>query len=268
VSEALRAVAVLVEPPCPEHAAIARALALPAPPPADEHTDALVFQVYPYASVYLGGEGMLGGEARDRVAGFWRALGGEPPDEPDHVAVLLAALATLDAPDPRMRAARRVLYAEHVASWMPPFLAALRRVGSAYYVAWAELVGELLATEAPAPGLPVHLRAAPPLARPTDLDELMRLVLAPLRAGGLVVRDDLARCADALALALRAGERRFALRALLAQDAAGVLGWLAGELRAQAACYAGDGDAINAWWRARASATADLLDALARDAGP
>ena len=266
MSEALRALAALVEPPCREHAAIARALALPALPAADEHTDALVFQVYPYASVYLGAEGMLGGEARDRIAGFWRALGGEPPDEPDHIAVLLAALATLDAPDPRMQAARRVLYAEHVASWMPPFLAALRRVGSPYYVAWAELVGELLAAEPPPVAVPVHLRAAAPLARPADLDELMRAVLAPLRAGGLIVRDDLERCAEVLALGLRVGERRFALRSLLAQDAAGVLGWLAGELRAQASEYAAD--TIGAWWRARAGATADLLDALARDAGP
>lgn len=52
------------------------------PPAVDEHTDVLVFQAYPYASIYLGAEGMLGGKARDRIAGFWRALGGEPPAEP------------------------------------------------------------------------------------------------------------------------------------------------------------------------------------------
>src|SRR5262245_19090493 len=114
--ETLRALAVLLEPPRPEHASIAAALELPAVPSADEHTAMLVFQAYPFASVYLGGEGMLGGEARHRVAGFWRALGGEPPAEPDHLSVLLAGLAAL-SDQPSVRGA---LFWEHVASWMPP----------------------------------------------------------------------------------------------------------------------------------------------------
>ena len=62
--------------------------------------------------VYLGAEGMLGGAARDRVAGFWRALGLVPPAEPDHLAALLglaAALADASATSasPRRAAARR-----------------------------------------------------------------------------------------------------------------------------------------------------------------
>ena len=263
MTEALRALAALAEPPCVQHAAIAHALALPAVPPADEHTDALVFQVYPYASVYLGAEGKLGGEARDRIAGFWRALGAEPPPEPDHATTLLAALAALAGDDARMAAARRVLYWEHVASWMPPFLAALARVGSPFYVAWAERVGEVLAAEAavlgPPPVPPASFRA-PPIAAPESLDALIAMLLAPVRVGTLLVRDDLARCADALALGLRAGERAYALRALLAQDPPGVLAWIAGELRAQAAGYAGD--VVGTWWRARAHAAADVLEAL------
>jgi nitrate reductase delta subunit len=279
VTEALRALAVLAEPPCVQHAAIAHALALPAVPPADEHTDALVFQVYPYASVYLGAEGMLGGDARDRIAGFWRALGAEPPAEPDHATVLLAALAELGGADQsvarpsgratetpyndaRVHAARRALYWEHVASWMPPFLAALRRVGSPFYAAWAERVADVLAAEAAALGppaaLPACFRVAPP-EPPASLDALLALVLAPVQAGALLVRDDLARCAAALGLGLRAGERRYALRALLEQDAARVLAWLAGELRVQAAAY--PRDTIGSWWRARAHAAAELLDA-------
>ena len=59
---------------------------------ARRHTDLFVFQLQPYASVYLGAEGMLGGEARDRIAGFWRALGASPPSEPDHLATMLALL--------------------------------------------------------------------------------------------------------------------------------------------------------------------------------
>ena len=40
-----------------------------------EHTEVFVLNCPPYASVYLGAEGGLGGEGTDRVAGFWRALG-------------------------------------------------------------------------------------------------------------------------------------------------------------------------------------------------
>ena len=265
--EALRALAVLAEPPCDHHAAIARALALPAVPGPDEHTSVLVFQVVPYGSVYLGAEGMLGGEARDRIAGFWRALGAEPPDEPDHASVLLAALAALadqDTGDPRVRGARGALYWDHVATWMPPFLGALRRVGSPYYRAWADALDGVLAAEAavlgPPPGLPRYVCSAPPLGAPADLDELIRIILAPVRVGFVVVRDDLVRCARELGLGLRVGERRFALRSVLAQDPAGVLAWLGAEARRQADAY-GEGP-IAAWWRDRARRGAAWLDEL------
>lgn len=275
MTEALRALAVFAEPPCPEHAAIADALALPPAPGPDEHTGVLGFQVLPYASIYLGPEGMLGGEARDRIAGFWRALGGAPPHEPDHISILCAALAELadaegPSADPRVRAARSALYWEHVASWTPPFLAALRRIGSPFYAAWAAALDLVLTAEAdalgPPRGLPLHLRAAPALPDPpADLDELLGAALAPVRVGMVVVRDDLARCAAELGLGLRAGERRFALRALLAQDGPGVLGWLAAEARRQADAY-GARSAIARWWRERAQGGARWLDGLAHQA--
>lgn len=271
MTEALRALAVLLEAPRPEHAAIAAALELPPPPEADEHTDVLVFQAYPYASVYLGAEGMLGGEARDRIAGFWRALGGEPPAEPDHLSVLLAGVAALadQAPASSVRAA---LFWEHVASWMPPYLATVRRVGAPFHVAWADLVATVLAELAdelgPPARLPLALRAAPALpGAPADLDQLLATLLAPARTGFTLVRDDLERAATKLGFGLRAGERRFALRSLLAQDAAAVLGWLATEARSQAAAFA-TLPPITAWWTARAHVGATWLDELASQARP
>lgn len=279
MSEALRALGVLVEPPCAEHAAIAAALELPPPPTADEHAAVLGFQLPPYASIYLGVEGMLGGEARDRIAGFWRALGTQPPHEPDHLSVLCAAataLAHADRPagrrtaDPRVSTARGALYWEHLASWMTPYLGALRRVGSPFYAAWADTLDAVLAAEAealgPPPVLPLALRTAPaPSGPPADLDALVGSVLAPVRIGMVIARGDLARCAAALGLGLRAGERRFALRALLAQDAAAVLRWLAGEARRQAGTY-DERSPIARWWRGRAWQAAHWLDGLARDA--
>lgn len=371
MSEALRALGVLLEPPCAEHAAIAGALDLPPPPTADDHTAVLGSQLPPYASIYLGAEGMVGGEARDRIAGFWRALGAQPPHEPDHLSVLCAALAQLveadrpaspreiraanvepvgpgpagaartavsapepaialaalaeagrptgapavdpssialaalaeadrptgapavdpgsialadpadpaalaDLTDPRrsvdakLRLARAALYWEHIASWMPPYLAALRRIGALFHAAWADTLAAVLAAEAevvgPSRDLPLALRAAPALPEaPADLDALLSIVLASVRIGLVIARDDLARCAAALGLGLRAGERRFALRALLAQDPAGVLGWLADEARRQADGY-GDQSEVARWWQARALVGARWLDQRAAEA--
>src|SRR5947209_19489328 len=98
--ELFRALAVLAEPPeRPEVARLAELLDLGKPPSASEYTETFVFQLYPYASVYLGAEGMLGGEARDRVAGFLSALGLAPPHEPDPPSTLLATYAQLSAPE-------------------------------------------------------------------------------------------------------------------------------------------------------------------------
>jgi len=267
MSELPRALAVLLEAPRPEHEAIAAALELPPVPAADEHTAVLVFQAYPYASVYLGAEGMLGGEARGRIAGFWRALGGEPPNEPDHLSILLAGLAALDGEVPSVRGA---LFWEHVASWMPPYLAVLRRIGAPFHVAWAELAATLCAELAdelgPPARLPLALRAAPTLPRePGDLDELIATLLVPARTGFIIVRDDLERAAAELGFGLRAGERRFALRALLSQDPAAVLGWIATEARAQAESLV-EVSQLTTWWASRARATASWLDALAASA--
>jgi hypothetical protein len=263
MSEALRAFAALLEAPVREHDQIAAALGLPPPPAADEHTDVVVFQAYPYASVYLGSEGMLGGEARDRVAGMWRTLGVEPPAEPDHLSVLLAALATLDERDDDAGvAAGRAFYAEHVASWMPPYLATLARIGGSFHIAWARALEGLLAERPSTERLPLHLRAAPPAGEPAGLDDLLATMIAPARVGFVVVRDDLGRCANDLGLGSRAGERRFALRALLGQDPAAVLAWLAAEARRQAEAMRGVAQ-IAAWWSARARETAVWLDGLA-----
>src|ERR1044072_6916616 len=128
--ELFRALAVLVEPPRrPGAARVAEALGLGALPEASAYTDLFVFQLYPYASVYVGAEGMLGGEARDRVAGFLKALGHDVPAEPDHPALLLGTYAELceaeRAGGARVRGARRALLWEDLL-WSVPQLSAWR----------------------------------------------------------------------------------------------------------------------------------------------
>src|SRR5918911_2653894 len=147
--ELFRALAVLAEPPQrAEVARLAGLLELGGPPSASEYTETFVFQFYPYASVYLGAEGMLGGEARDRVAGFLAALGETPPPEPDHLSTLLATYARLSAPpeteDGRgdewgarrragLGAARKAFLWEHVLSWLPVYLKRVAEAAPPFY---------------------------------------------------------------------------------------------------------------------------------------
>lgn len=303
MSDLVRTLGVLVEPPGPDHAGLWELLGLDAPSAAD-HTDLFVLQLYPYASVHLGTEGGLGGEARDRIAGFLRALGGTPPAEPDHLSVLLGAYATLldretaeaaesaesasggpradvagTTSDPLASPwsrARATLLVEHLLSWLPGYLDRVRDLGAPAYRGWAELLDEVLEREtARTPTatdlLPAHLEHAPGLSDPRDGDVAAFLegLLAPVRFGVTLTASDLARAAEDLGLGRRVGERRFVLRALLDQDTPGLLGWLAAAARsvADARKRAWHADtATGHWWRRRAADSAALLSSLADDA--
>ncbi len=273
--ELFRALAVLVEPPDrPGVARVASALGLGELPEASAYTELFVFQLYPYASVYVGAEGMLGGEARDRVAGFLAALGHEVPAEPDHLALLLSVYAGLCEIE-KSEGARRAMLWEHLLSWLPVYLDKVERVAPRFYRSWAETLRTALDAEAEELGrqdeLPLHLREAPALADPrsTSPDEFLKSLLAPARSGLVLVREDLARAARELGAGLRAGERLFALRSLLGQDAAGTLDWLAREAEAWHALHqqrlAAHGP-VAEWWAARAAFTAKLLGELKEQA--
>ncbi len=277
--ELLRTLGALVEPPAPAHQPIADLLDLGLVPPAAAHTDLFDFQLYPYASVYLGAEGQLGGEARDRIAGFWRALGETPPAEPDHLTVMLslyAQLAEQTAPGDELdnRAGRAFLW-EHLLSWLPVYLDKLDELASRFYRRWGALLRQALAVEAERLGsqkrLSLHLRQAPPLADPRTegAPAFLDALLSPARSGLILVRDDLVRAGRELGLGVRAGERRFVLKALLAQEPAATLGWLARECRAGAKRHRASSallGAAAAFWIERARAASALLEELSREA--
>lgn len=187
-AELYRALGALAEEPRAEHRRLAELLGLPEVPEVDIFTDLFLLNLYPYASVHLGTEGMLGGEARDRVAGFWGALGILPPPEPDHLGTLLGLLAELvereaaeEEPAARLLLgrARSALLREHLEPWLPAFLDRVKELGGAYYGGWAELLLQALRDEAarsddlPADAersgqraLPLHLRGVPSLPDP------------------------------------------------------------------------------------------------------
>ena len=297
--ELLKALAHLGEAPGPAHAALADALGLPEPPDAAGYTDLFEFQLYPYASVYLGPEGMLGGEAEGRVAGFWRAVGREAPPEPDHVSSLIGLYVALVVEEAELSAAaagaavsgaqadttaaqialvgrsRRALLEEHLVPWVFAFLDRVEELGGAFHGYWAVMLRETLEDEVreggPVTVLSAHLDDAPPLPDPREdgATSFLKAMLAPVRSGMILTRADLGRISQALELGLRAGERRYAMEHLLGQDAAGVLRALADEAGRQAAAHegrAGTCGAAATFLAGRAFATAALLGTLADEA--
>jgi len=245
-AELFRALGMLVEPPVPAHREVVSALGLDGHASPADHADVFLFAAYPYASVYLGAEGMLGGEARDRVAGFWRALGLTPPAEPDHVSALFGLYAALldsevaarhagsSARAALRRQSRHALLWEHLTPWMVPWLAKVIEIAPPSYASWARLVADALQREAadlgPPATMPLALREAPALPDDeAERDAWIAALLAPVRCGVLLLRPDLQRAARDLGLGLRAGERAFMLRGLLEQDPTAMADWLVAE---------------------------------------
>jgi TorA maturation chaperone TorD len=265
--EILRALASLCERPEPGHERVWAALDI-SPPRAADHTEIFVLTLPPYASIYLGEEGMLGGEARDRIAGFWRALRLQPPDEPDHLAVLLGLYATLAEDDgAQARHAGDVLLHEHILSWLPAYLCKLHEIAPQPFRAWANLLQAALLNVAASTvefGLPLALRLAPPLVDPRgdEANRFLSALLAPVRSGLLIVREDLARAASSLDLGLRAAERRFVLSALFEQDPPAMREWLRHEAQAWIEHHRANElfePAVREYWIARAQATLNFL---------
>ncbi|MDX1643986.1 MAG: molecular chaperone TorD family protein [Thermoanaerobaculia bacterium] len=280
--ELLRALGALAEPPIPELGRLAAELDLGELPSSAEHTELFSFQLVPYASVYLDPSGMLGGEARDRIAGFWRALELAPPKEPDHLCTLLTAHAAWsrasDAASSEMerrlwRHRATAFLGEHLLSWLGPYLLAVEALAAgSFYGRWARLLAHAVARE--------RRRLAPPLepsqhhrlsralddADAESPDNLAAALLAPIRSGLVLTRRDLARAARQLGLAGRIGERRYMLLALDGQDPAALRNWLIDLARERRALYrerAERSDPTLEIWAERAGATIALLGSRA-----
>ena len=240
-----------------------------------EHTEAFVLNCPPYAGIYLGPQGAIGGAGADRVAGFWRAIGITPPAEPDHLAALLGLYARLGEAAAGTRRpvtaaalarSQAVLFWEHLWPWLPGYLDAVADLAVPSLTAWTGLVRRAIAAEyraqPPCPRQPLALRAAPPAAGPeAGPRDLVELVTIPVRGGLILTRRRLAEGAGRAGVGFRIGERRFALRAMLEQDLRATVAWLAGEADRwqQGHRDRAPRDEVTSWWAARAARTAQVL---------
>ncbi len=271
--ELLRALGAYCAEPGAASGPLGEALGLTTMTPA-EHTQVFVLDLPPYASIHLGATGQLGGEPAELVAGMWRALGLTPPADADHLAGLLGLYAELGgaaggcrstAARARLDHARSVLLGEHLASWLPGYLAAVARYPAA--ATWADLTAAALraevVTDPPPDVLPSALAGAPePPGVDAGDDELLDALVAPVRSGLVITHRDLLAAGRATGVGVRRGERRFVLASMLSQDPGALLDWLASEAawwsaperRAIPAC-----PTTSTWWARRAAASAAVL---------
>jgi hypothetical protein len=283
---------------------------------ADRHTWLFDFNVYPYAGVFLDPSGMLDSPWAGFVAGVYHALGFEVAPSaglagPDHLAALLEALSALleregEADDAlaaeRARHGQRTLLREHLAPWLPSFLAAVRRVDDGFYAEVGALTREVVVDHAAelggatgAEGADVAANPGPtgadregvaadlPSAVGAEADDgdpppgLTRLLIRA-QSGLFVSRADLAALGESMTLPLRFAERRFMLdhlvRGAAEREALPELVTRVGELaareRAELVAWGSDAPALASTWRIwidRLDATATWLAEVAVDGG-
>lgn len=272
--ELLRALGSIALTPPPHSTLVCRALGLPTPTGA-EYTRVFVLGAPPHAAIHLGPEGKLGGEGLDRVGGFWRALQLRAPEDADHLGTLLLLYAELGAAESstddaahaaQLRRSRCALLHEHLWSWAPGYLVAVHLLGVRPLSRWAELTLQALRAEYDAEELPTLLplalrEAAEPLAPTGPLDEALDALVTPVRIGMVLTQRDLHEGARRANVGFRRGERRFALRAMMEQDAVSTLDWLLGHARNWVEIHQRCGDdPTSLWWQQRAGHTVDTLE--------
>jgi TorA maturation chaperone TorD len=263
--ELIRALGAAAHTPPPQSQPLFDALGLPTVSGA-AYTQAFVLSAPPHAAIHLGPEGKLGGTGLDRVEGFWRAAGRTPPADADHLGVLLMCYAEVSGQEnsPGARRVAESLFYEHLWPWAPGYLHALTLLALDGVTEWADLTTAVLDDEferlKPTDRLPLALReASEAIAADCDFDDLLDAVVSPVRSGFVMTHHTLSAGAAAVGVGYRRGERRFALKAMLDQDKAATLRWLADEATDWTRWHATRDDPVSCWWASRAAASARAM---------
>lgn len=205
---------------------------------AAEHQALFGFNVFPYQSIFLDPEGLLGGEESARVQASYARAGFDvafADASPDHMGYELAFLAFLcgaeadaledDLPETAalMRQHQADFLAAHLLRWLAPFTVAITRQGAPFYAALAEVMQAVVADHAVAVMSAASTQAtftlpATPdlLADPeTGLRDIADYLLSPPQSGIYLARADLEGLGRRFDLPRGFGERRQLLLNLL-----------------------------------------------------
>lgn len=282
--ELLRALGAVIGPPDPTIVRVAAMLDLPAAPSPAEYAFLFQSQLRPLASIYLSASGEPGGEPRDRIAGYWRAVGRAAPAQPDELGQMLSLYADLveqedRESDPARRHAvariRKAFLWEQLLTWVPAYVTKVDLIGPRPYRRWAQLVEQIVAREAwragAVPSVSLTLQRLQDLSDPPtgDLGALITYLTAPARSGLVLAPVDLERAADEMHVATPTGGVRSALQTLVAIRSNALFNWVAAEARRWELRHERNRDVLptlSDHWIRRARATRTLLLAWMRGA--
>jgi TorA maturation chaperone TorD len=183
---------------------------------AADHYALFSLDVFPYASVFLDGEGRLGGSTTDAVqrhyaeAGFQPALDRESADHLGHELALLAFLSDAETEAleddkahkaERMRRRMQAFMDEHLLWWLPAFVQAVQQQSYPFYAALGRLTLEVVLDHRAALGKCNSLPEKAVLEEPPDvleeektgLKDIAAYLATPAWSGLFLSRSDLAR---------------------------------------------------------------------------
>lgn len=282
--ELIRALGVFCEPPADEHTRLAEILGFSKSPCADAYQEIFCNDLPPFASVYLSNEGVMGGEALERISGFWQALQREVPHEPDHLSRLLGLAAFLEekqisAGEPArallIQRSRAALFWEHLLPWMPTYLDRVESIAKdTVYGDWARLLSETLLSDfeclGPLENPPRHLAASSGLPDPRrkGAAQFFSSLFAPVQLGFILLAEDLNNLADEIGILPKDHDRQAILKDLLREAPKETLGGLA-DMAYERSCYISEkwsslGELCSHWER-RAKESGEMLQQLSQD---
>ncbi len=206
---------------------------------AAQHYSQLGHELLPFAGVYLGNDGLVGGGTAGAVLRSAHAVVGiDCPDDPspDHLGQVLRLMAVLvdaqldaishgdDADARTLRHWQRRVLDEAVLPWMPPLAAALAGRSASLWTRAIEMaIGVLAQHRAEDPGLPSIVGNCGDedslellLDQPgTGLTTIATMLTTPARCGVYLTRGDLAEVARRCELPRGFGTRRGMLEKIL-----------------------------------------------------
>lgn len=207
---------------------------------AADHYEVLGINVFPYESVFLGTESVMGGAVAANVASAYEQAGFtvDPgrAEDPDHVGSELKFLSRLCQGEAKawegelrseashLRGLQRLFLDKHLLRWLLMLKQALRQLGHPFYEALAELAWELvlshredLATDSSNELLDLALPAGPRPINPDEagVREIAEYLLTPAISGFYLSRDDIGRLARAHRLPRGFGSRQDMLTNLI-----------------------------------------------------
>ncbi len=199
---------------------------------AADHYQLFGHTLFPYESIYLDGEGLLGGSLTNAVQRFLGVMGyGGLFDDssPDHLGHELGGLAYLCRQEAELlqraetseaagiRASQREFLESHLLRWLLPALIAIEQHGSRFYCAMAALTLDLMGEHyeeliegAAEPLYQFKLPSPPALLEndATGLREIARYLVTPPYSGMVMSRESITRMARRLQLPRGFGNRQ------------------------------------------------------------